>query len=172
MQHVDGWMEESTLEFQPAVGITSITCANDKCRKLSLSVNPGRTVKGDRDIFLKQKWVLLPPSSAKPQPECVPEVLANDYYEACAICNLSPKALPPSLRCIGCCEAKGIRQIAIQYSGKAHSGALRRRWFGKSAVLPTPSARAYDTLKRLKRESAICERSRRGRQRPCLALGA
>jgi hypothetical protein len=58
MQHVDGWMEESTLEFQPAVGITSITCANDKCRKLSLSVNPGRTVKGDRDIFLKQKWVL------------------------------------------------------------------------------------------------------------------
>jgi hypothetical protein len=35
---------------------------------------------------------LRPQSFSKPQPACVPEVLANDYYEACAIRDLSPKA--------------------------------------------------------------------------------
>jgi hypothetical protein len=35
---------------------------------------------------------LLPPSSAKPQPDFIPKPIRDDYYEACAIRDLSPKA--------------------------------------------------------------------------------
>ena len=42
-----------------------------------------------------------PESLAKPQPACVPKVLANDYYEACAIRELSPKTSATlSRRCL------------------------------------------------------------------------
>lgn len=92
---MDGW---EGVGSQPTVGITSIICANDKCRKLSLSVSLGAVAKGASKVSPKQKWVLLPPSSAKPQPKCVPEVLANDYYEACAIRALSPKASATLIR--------------------------------------------------------------------------
>jgi hypothetical protein len=37
-------------------------------------------------------WRLLPESSAKPQPDCIPAVLRNDYIEACRIKDLSSKA--------------------------------------------------------------------------------
>jgi hypothetical protein len=39
-----------------------------------------------------KNWMLLPPSSAKPQPNCIPQPIRDDYYEACAIRDLSPKA--------------------------------------------------------------------------------
>jgi hypothetical protein len=41
--------------------------------------------------YLKE-WTLLPPSSAKPQPDYIPQPIREDYYEACAIRDLSPKA--------------------------------------------------------------------------------
>jgi Domain of unknown function (DUF4145) len=51
-----------------------------------------------------KSWQVLPPSSAKPQPNCVPEVLQQDYYEACAIRHLSPKASATLIRrCIQGC---------------------------------------------------------------------
>jgi hypothetical protein len=37
-------------------------------------------------------WLLLPASSAKPQPDLIPQPIRDDYYEACAIRDLSPKA--------------------------------------------------------------------------------
>jgi hypothetical protein len=37
-------------------------------------------------------WELLPPSSARPQPEYIPPAIRNDYLEACLIRDLSPKA--------------------------------------------------------------------------------
>jgi hypothetical protein len=49
-------------------------------------------------------WQVLPPSSAKPQPNCVPGILQQDYYEACAIRDLSPKASATLIRrCIQGC---------------------------------------------------------------------
>jgi Domain of unknown function (DUF4145) len=39
-----------------------------------------------------KRWTLLPPSSAKPQPDYIPQAIRDDYYEACAIRDLSPKA--------------------------------------------------------------------------------
>jgi hypothetical protein len=41
---------------------------------------------------------LLPPSSAKPQPDCIPKPIRDDYYEACAIRDLSPKASATTIR--------------------------------------------------------------------------
>lgn len=41
---------------------------------------------------LINSWDLLPDSMAKPQPDYIPLAIRNDYYEACRIRNLSPKA--------------------------------------------------------------------------------
>jgi hypothetical protein len=47
---------------------------------------------------LLNDWMLLPQSSAKPQPDCIPTPLRQDYYEACAIRDLSPKASATIIR--------------------------------------------------------------------------
>ena len=43
-------------------------------------------------------YSLRPQESSKPQPASVPEVIAEDYYEACKIRDLSPKASATLLR--------------------------------------------------------------------------
>ena len=49
--------------------------------------------RGGVDVpTLFAEWRLLPPSSAKPQPDYIPKGLRNDYEEACAIRDLNPKA--------------------------------------------------------------------------------
>jgi Domain of unknown function (DUF4145) len=79
------------------LGYEAIECANSKCKELSLAVYLGENfltesgavrIRAVKDFI----WRLLPPSSAKPQPHCVPMAIRNDYYEACAIRDLSPKA--------------------------------------------------------------------------------
>ena len=49
-------------------------------------------VGGDRLCLYIHKWTLLPHSHAKPFPSYIPEPILNDYNEACAISDLSPKA--------------------------------------------------------------------------------
>ncbi len=77
----------------------AIACSNPDCMKTSVAVSIVRTGVyggGKRyfpeadDIILQQR--LLPASYAKPQPEFIPVALREDYYEACAIRDLSPKA--------------------------------------------------------------------------------
>jgi hypothetical protein len=89
--YVEGWKTGI-----PGLGVEAIVCANDQCRELSLwatlanviRVTDGRIIEANE----VQTWTLLPPSSAKPQPDYIPEPLRQDYYEACAIRDLSPKA--------------------------------------------------------------------------------
>jgi hypothetical protein len=53
------------------------------------------TVKSRETFVLQEligRWRLLPPSFAKPQPEYIPKPIRDDYNEACAIRDLSPKA--------------------------------------------------------------------------------
>jgi len=38
------------------------------------------------------RWLLIPESSAKVLPDCVPEAIRDDYVEACRIVDASPKA--------------------------------------------------------------------------------
>lgn len=75
----------------------SIVCAYTSCKKLSLNfflVSRGKWKNGGGFEIngLIQNWRLLPASFAKPQPGYIPEPLREDYEEACAIRELSPKA--------------------------------------------------------------------------------
>jgi Domain of unknown function (DUF4145) len=84
-QGVKGW-EKGT----PTVLVRSIVCANNDCRKLTLMAGLG--IAGRSASTPLNSWTLLPPSSAKPQPNCIPQPIRDDHYEACAIRDLSPKA--------------------------------------------------------------------------------
>jgi hypothetical protein len=89
---VEGWKTGA-----PGYVIEAIVCANEDCRNLSVTFDlfgyDGFDRNGNRKhARLVHKWGLLPASSAKPQPEFIPEPLRCDYEEACAIRDLSPKA--------------------------------------------------------------------------------
>jgi hypothetical protein len=93
-QYVEGWKH---FGFQPMVGITAIVCANSDCRELTLNAILGRSKAGQVEGPYKT-WALLPPSSARPQPDYIPKAIRDDYYEACAICELSPEASATVMR--------------------------------------------------------------------------
>lgn len=80
----------------------AIGCANPECGKLTLSITIGedelysvtgasyfRLVEDGKTLFSQQ---ILPRSSAKPQPDFIPQALREDYFEACLIRDESPKA--------------------------------------------------------------------------------
>jgi len=91
------------------LGFEAIACPNVDCKKLSLDVrlsngshvNPrdGRRYFSERDSI--KNWKLLPQSSAKSQPDYIPEAIREDYYEACAVLPYSAKASATlSRRCL------------------------------------------------------------------------
>lgn len=74
-------------------------CLNDKCGQptvstiLRRSFMKGTTSSGFRRVVeVVKSATLIPESTAKPQPEYIPKPLRDDYYEACRIRDLSPKA--------------------------------------------------------------------------------
>lgn len=83
-----------------AVGLNihAISCPNIECKKLFLEValtdaqNNVRTQYQLGPLNVLEKWQLLPESEARVLPEYIPEVIREDYYEACRIRDLSPKA--------------------------------------------------------------------------------
>jgi hypothetical protein len=85
-----------TAAGRPGIVAHAIACQNKECMKLTLQIvlrkwtrSPsGNTTWGAQ----LEDWSLLPESNAKPQPACVPDFLQQDYYEACRIAALSPKA--------------------------------------------------------------------------------
>jgi hypothetical protein len=90
------------IPILPAVGvyISAISCANPACNEVSLRVKYGagkmteaHFVPATFQLTEKgEEFQLRPPAIFAVQPECVPRVLADDYYEACKIRDLSPKA--------------------------------------------------------------------------------
>lgn len=79
------------------LGWAAIVCANDECKNLTLRVYAAQTVwNGQQYIRLKQPMIfdqqVLPTGVSKPQPDYIPVGLREDYMEACAIADLSPKA--------------------------------------------------------------------------------
>jgi hypothetical protein len=94
---IEGWKEG-----KPLLTVEAIACANNDCLKLSLKewlatyedLNDGRYRTGPT----LNTWQLLPASSAKPQPDFIPQPLRDDYNEACAIRDLSPKASATLIR--------------------------------------------------------------------------
>lgn len=82
-----------------------IVCPNSKCKEFTLHAwlceYTKRSGQGPQRGKVLQSWALVPPSSAKVFPDYVPDPILQDYREACAIQNLSPKASATlSRRCL------------------------------------------------------------------------
>jgi hypothetical protein len=87
----------------------AITCSNDECRRTSIAVSMielGGSWE-NKTIFIPSEptvlWTkrLAPESYAKALPDYIPKPLRDDYAEACAIRDLSPKASATiSRRCL------------------------------------------------------------------------
>ncbi|MGO8867870.1 MAG: DUF4145 domain-containing protein [Alphaproteobacteria bacterium] len=111
--------DDSTLG-RTGLLITSIACANQECRKMTLEVELHE--RGDPRFGFSlaeelKRWKLLPESSARPLPDYVPEAIRTDYAQACRIRDLSPKASATlSRRCLqgmirDFCGIRGSRLI-------------------------------------------------------------
>lgn len=91
---------EGALPAQTSYTTQAYGCTNPKCRRISLSLDLyGFIYEGGRGRqrgYLTQR--LLPRSSSKPQPDYIPYALREDYEEACAIRDLSPKAAATLVR--------------------------------------------------------------------------
>lgn len=79
-------------------GVHAITCPNPDCKKLYLEARLTNAERTERTNWawgatkLLHTWKLLPESNAKPLHDFIPEPIREDYYEACRIKDLSPKA--------------------------------------------------------------------------------
>ena len=86
--------------------IESIVCSNSDCKEITLSFS----LHDVRDItnfdwslrdFVYHSWSLLPESTAKPQPDYIPEPIVENYNQACRIRDLSANASAAmSRRCL------------------------------------------------------------------------
>ncbi|MCH7945017.1 MAG: DUF4145 domain-containing protein [Armatimonadetes bacterium] len=78
------------------VQVEVIVCPNQGCKHYTLEVAECDSAidhltnrsRGD----LRKSWRLVPASSARQFPDYVPSAIRDDYIEACAIVDLSPKA--------------------------------------------------------------------------------
>lgn len=95
-------LAEGSLAFER----TAIGCSNPECGKLTLSIRVGAdiaemagwNINSDNVLFSEQ---IIPRGQARPQPDYIPAPLREDYYEACLIRDLSPKASATlSRRCL------------------------------------------------------------------------
>lgn len=100
-----------TLAIENAEGrrtlqTTYIVCPNSECQRFTLTA---ALFKSELNRFVSQEvyktklatWNLIPPSKAKTFPSYVPQVILDDYREACLIRDLSPKASATlSRRCL------------------------------------------------------------------------
>lgn len=84
--------------------ILTIACQNPDCQEVTFNVGMSHTKYHNHNPYegdLIQNFKLRPDSYSKIQPEYIPLPLRTDYYEACKIRDLSPKASATlSRRCI------------------------------------------------------------------------
>ena len=139
----DMWLRvgQNAFDAELKLQALAVACQNPECGKVSLRVKLIPYVHsklGYLEGSPLQTWSLLPESHAKPQPDCVPEVLQRDYYEACRIVDLSPKSSATlARRCLQgmirdfCKIAKATLDLevkaldALLQEGKAPSGVTR-----------------------------------------------
>lgn len=95
---------DDQIEGRLGMYALAIGCSNIECRKTTViaHVTPMIYRAGDgivhdfENAHFSSK--LLPQGSAKPQPDYIPEPIREDYYEACLIKDLSPKAAATLVR--------------------------------------------------------------------------
>ena len=84
----DGWSK--SIHYQHVI------CPNPDCNMSTLWISvKDETFSSERNLFSKR---ILPPFASKPVPPCIPTQIAQDYREACEICELSPKASATLIR--------------------------------------------------------------------------
>lgn len=88
---------EKSTQGDVGFGISCVTCPNRECQQLVLiaELTKARYVQHsgwERSNSVIKTWRLLPESEAKVLPDYIPEPIKEDYYEACRIRDLSPKA--------------------------------------------------------------------------------
>ena len=87
-------------EGQISVCTSAVGCANPECNRLTISFSvrshmgyrQNSTYKVDYNSPALFEKRAIPNSYAKPQPDCIPKPLVEDYVEACLISEDSPKA--------------------------------------------------------------------------------
>jgi len=97
--HFESWTPiDITTSKKGEVGlfVQAITCPNEECENLWLRIelnsSDGSYNKRRESWNVLDKWQLLPESEAKVLPGYIPKPIQEDYYEACRIRDLSPKA--------------------------------------------------------------------------------
>lgn len=99
--HIFNQEIEISLQNSSKLGVVylivdAISCPNPDCNQLYLRsfLANKNWIKSVQKFSYNHlfKWQLLPESEAKVLPEYVPSVIKEDYYEACRIRDLSPKA--------------------------------------------------------------------------------
>lgn len=99
-KHTDGTISlRIEGQTEGAIGIQAIAigCSNQYCLRTSVNIKVGSAnsnsgyfrLTGSNIIFDQR---IIPQGNAKPQPNFVPAAIREDYYEACLIRDLSPKA--------------------------------------------------------------------------------
>lgn len=76
--------------------VNTVSCPDEECRKLYFRVRLANKswIHGlnEYSYTFLHEWQLLPESNAKVLPNYIPIPIQEDYYEACRIRDLSPKA--------------------------------------------------------------------------------
>ncbi|XLZ69362.1 DUF4145 domain-containing protein [Massilia sp. SR12] len=116
----------------------SITCPNPQCREYVLDggLYHGKDAGGGFFNYDKQPfmyWKLRPQSSARPFPSYIPAPLRQDYEEACAIRDLSPKASATlSRRCLQGMirDFWGVKEATLHAEINAIQGKVDAAIFG------------------------------------------
>ncbi len=94
--------DQNKEEVRLGVLVESTTCPVPECREYSIKASLHKIdAQTDRFVGKLLSWQLRPQSSAKAFPSYVPAPIREDYEEACAIRDLSPKASATlSRRCL------------------------------------------------------------------------
>lgn len=98
----DGQQRTQQIDFRlsatkfraPGLRILSIGCANPDCGEITLQIEFGEGGYPSSYYLSNplETYYLRPESTAKPQPDFIPQAIREDYAEACRIRDLSPKA--------------------------------------------------------------------------------
>lgn len=98
-------IDKGSKHDQIALHTSVIICPNLECREFSISaslylwrwVGSSWGIQGD-PLF---HWLIKPQAKSKQFPDYIPKAIRDDYYEACLIRDLSPKASATlSRRCL------------------------------------------------------------------------
>jgi len=92
-EHVQtGFFGKSNPDGKAFYKVHFIVCPNPECNKFTLSIELLPVDEENNRTGDALYWRLIPSTFAKIFPDYIPEAILNDYTEACAIRDLSPKA--------------------------------------------------------------------------------